>query len=97
MPAGSIDLASAAQSDTLIAATGSQRWRADVTLIPADTGEWHLLSGSTQLAHVQVGVAGGQYTFFGLRAVDAGDDLVLQRVGTLAMGGQYTYRITGAA
>lgn len=94
MAQAGIDIASGTGSTTLITTAATEHfWCDSITLIPSDTGEWELLSGSTVIAHVQVGVAGGQYTFFNLQSVAVGDNLILSRVGTLAMGGQYSYRV----
>lgn len=89
-----IDLASGTGTTVLVATTASQRFKGTVTLVPDSTGEWELVSGaSTILAHVQVGVAGGQY-IFDVESAAVGDDLSLVRVGTLAMGGAYDVRVT---
>lgn len=94
MAQAGIDIASGTGSTTLITtAAGEHFWVDSITLIPSDTGEWELISNATIIAHVQVGVAGGQYTFMNLQSVAVGDNLTLNRVGTLAMGGQITYRI----
>lgn len=94
MPSAAIDLASAADSQTLVTTAATEHfWIDEITLIPSDTGEFELLSGSTVIWHVQVGVAGGEYLARNLRSLAVGDDLVLRRVGTLAMGGQIQYRL----
>lgn len=87
MPA--IDLASGTGSTTLITGVTGEIWRATGTLIPDATGEFALVSGSTEVFHVQVGVAGGQYTF-DVSANAAGDALSISRTGTMAMGGDWT-------
>lgn len=84
-----IDLASGTGSTTLITGTPGEVWRARGTLIPSDLGEVALLSGSTEVFHIQVGVAGGQYTF-DVGAVAAGDSLTISRTGTMALGGDWT-------
>ena len=94
MAQAGIDIASGTGSTTLITtAAGEHFWVDSITLIPSDTGEFELLSGSTVIWHVQVGVAGGQYSAQNLTSTGVGDNLTLNRVGTLAMGGQISYRI----
>lgn len=87
MPA--IDLASSTGSTTLITGATGEIWRARGTLIPDATGEVALLSGSTEVFHIQVGVAGAQYAF-DVAAVAAGDALSISRTGTMALGGDWT-------
>lgn len=89
MPA--IDLASGTGSTTLITGVAGEIWHATGTLIPDATGEVALLSGSTEVFHIQVGVAGAQYAF-DVRAVAAGDALSISRTGTMALGGDWTRR-----
>lgn len=94
MPQAGIDLASGTGSTTLITtAAGEHFWCDEITLIPSDTGEFELLSGATVIWHVQVGAVGGQYSARDLRSVAVGDNLILNRVGTLAMGGSISYRV----
>ena len=84
-----IDLTSGTGSTTLITGVPGEIWHAVGTLIPSDTGEVALLSGSTEVFHIQVGVAGGQYAF-DVRAVASGDALTISRTGTMALGGDWT-------
>ncbi len=94
MPQAGIDIASGTGTSILIdTAAGEHFWCDEITLIPSDVGEFELLSGSTVIWHVQVGVAGGSYTAFGLRSRAVGDNLILQRVGAMAMGGSISYRV----
>jgi len=95
MPQAGIDIASGTGNTTLITtAAGEHFWVDGITLIPSDTGEFELLSGSTVIWHVQVGVAGGSYTCpRTLLSVAVGDNLILNRVGTMAMGGSIDYRV----
>lgn len=95
MPQAGIDLASGTGSTTLITtAAGEHFWVDAINLIPSDTGEVELLSGANVIWHVQVGAAGGSYSPpHVLHSVAVGDNLVLNRVGTMAMGGSISYRV----
>jgi hypothetical protein len=86
MPA--IDLASGTGSTTLITGVAGEIWRARGTLIPTGTGEVALLSGSTEVFHVEVGVAGGQYAF-DVASNAAGEALSIVRTGIMALGGDW--------
>ena len=59
MITAAIDLVAAIDSQTLVTTAAGEHFWARVHLVPAGTGEFELLSGSTIIDHVQVGVAGG--------------------------------------
>lgn len=92
MPA--IDLASGTDPATLITtAAGEHFWCDEITVIPDAAGAFELLSGSSTLTGEVNASAGVPYTFFDLRSVAVGDNLVLSRIDAMAVGGTYRFRV----
>jgi hypothetical protein len=92
MPA--IDLASGTGSTNLITTSATEHfWCDEITVIPDTAGVFELLSGSTSLTGEVNALAGAPYSFFGLRSVAVGDNLVLSRVDAMAVGGTYQSRV----
>ena len=92
MITAAIDLTAAIDSTTLVTTADTEHFWARVHIVPADTGEWELLSGSTIIDHVQVGVAGGDY-YREVQSRAVGDNLILRRIASIAMGGSVEYRL----
>ena len=92
MITAAIDLTAAIDSQTLVTTAAGEHFWARVHLVPAGTGEFELLSGSTIIDHVQVGVAGGDY-YREVQSLAVGDNLVLRRIESIAMGGSVEYRL----
>lgn len=95
MPKAGIDLASGTGNTTLITtAAGEHFWCDSLTLSPDAAGEIEVLSGSTVIWHIPDAAAGGQYTApHVLESIAVGDNLVVNRVDAMALGGAIAYRI----
>lgn len=93
-----ISLASGTGETSIVTtAAGEHFYAYEVLIVPDAPGAFALWSGAvasgTRLTGNIDALAGAEYRFYGLKSVAVGDDLVLNRVDSIAVAGYVTSRL----